>query len=377
MARNIYTRLDQLHKRRTGVDRLGHIAADSLPDIINKSLQSESWQKRAASQSNTRYALGAMQEVGPEYTKMSIETAERVGRQLKSGLEAKGFAVTFELQGSVPLNVHIRGVSDVDLLNLDLSFLTYERSGKMSLGGYYTSPTTRTSRDVLLALRTEAEKILKSAFPAATIDTSGGKAIKIFGGSLARPVDVVPSHWHDTVAYQASRQKHDRGVTILDKKKYETIDNLPFLHIKRVSDQCAWTSGSLRKSIRLCKNVKADAETEGTKITLPSFDIAATMYHADMNALRDGAVYELQILAETQRHLDYLYQNPAYARLLRVPDDSRIVFDTDEKYAGLKKLSHEIDDLFDQVAKEQAIVLNALTSRSTVRDAMKSIYIAA
>lgn len=230
---------------------------------------------------------------------------------------------------------------------------------------------------MLLALRTEAEKILKSAFPAATIDTSGGKAIKIFGGSLARPVDVVPSHWHDTVAYQASRQKHDRGVTILDKKKYETIDNLPFLHIKRVSDQCAWTSGSLRKSIRLCKNVKADAETEGTKITLPSFDIAATMYHADMNALRDGAVYELQILAETQRHLDYLYQNSAYAKLLRVPDDSRIVFDTDEKYEGLKKLSHEIDDLFDQVAKEQAIVLNALTSRSTVRDAMKSIYIAA
>jgi hypothetical protein len=42
---------------------------------------------------------------------------------------------------------------------------------------------------------------------------------------------------------------------------------------------------------------------EGSEITLPSFDIASAMYHADMAALMLGSVYELRILAETQRFL--------------------------------------------------------------------------
>src|SRR5260221_12804698 len=153
---------------------------------------------RAANQSHTRYALGAMQEVDADYTRISRETAERVGAQLKTGLTNAGISADFRLQGSVPLNVHIRGVSDVDLLALDAGFMTYSTTGVLSQQGHYTAAAgTRTAIEALSTLRAEAEKILKNKYPAATVDTSGGKAINISGGSLPRPVDVVPSHWHD------------------------------------------------------------------------------------------------------------------------------------------------------------------------------------
>jgi len=312
-----------------------------------------------------------MQEVTSEYTRISIETAERVGHQLAMGLTAAGLSVEFRLQGSVPLNVHIRGVSDVDLLSLDTGFLTYATIGIRSQQGYYTSPTTQTSLGVLRSLRTEVEKILKEKFPAATVDVSGGKAVNIAGGSLARPVDVVPSHWFDSATYQASREAHDRGIAILDKKVPETVDNFPFLHIKRIGDRCDSTLGGLRKSIRLCKNVKADAETEGTDISLPSFEIAAAMYHADLGALRLGSIYELRILAETQRFLDHLACNHEYAKTLLVPDGSRRIFNTAAKLAGLNQLSIEMDELAKEVAKEQkpALAIGDLSlseSRTTI-----------
>lgn len=377
MARDINRRIDQLRARRLGTDRMGRLNEEARYGVLAKSLGQEAWQKRAMAQTYTRYALGAMQEVDADYTRISIETAERVGRQLDAGLTAAGFWVEFRLQGSVPLNVHIRGVSDVDLLNLDISFLTYATYGSRGLAGLYTAASNRTSIGVLSNLRREAEGILKDKYPAATVDTSGGKAISISGGSLARPVDVVPSHWHDTADYQQSNREHDRGVTILDKKVPKTIDNLPFLHIKRIGDRDDAIQGGLRKSIRLCKNVKSDANEEGKDIALPSFDIAAAMYHANLDALRLGVVYELAILAETQRHLDVLARNVEYAKALVVPDGSRRIFDTEAKLTGLVKLSIEMDDLVREVAKEQDRRLAVVPEPSidASRAALSSVYI--
>lgn len=353
MARDISKRLKQLRVRRSGTDRLGRLNETASAEVIRKSLLEESWQKRARSKPYTQYALGSMQEVDPDYTRVSIETAERVGNQLDKDLNYVGF----RLQGSVPLNVHIRGVSDVDLLCLDINFLTYIPTGSRSLAGYYQSTTTKNSIGVLTELRREAESILAARFHAATVDTSGGKAIALSGGSLARPVDVVPSHWHDTVAYQASGLERDRGVTILNKKVPETIDNLPFLHIHKIHERDQAALGGLKKAIRLCKNVKNDAIEEGRSINFPSFDIAATMYHADISAFTNGYFYELGILAEVQRFLDELYHNPAKAKSLMVPDGSRLIFDSDAKYIGMQMLSHEIDDLAREVAKEQDYIL--------------------
>jgi hypothetical protein len=356
MAVNIDYRLNQLRARRDGrrgmpvetVDSATY--ADSLAARLFPA--PEPWEKRgSAGQRHTRYAIGAMQAVSETYTKVSIDTANRVADQLRTRLPKTGFSVDFRLQGSVPLDVHIKGASDVDLLVLDTVFLTYRTAGARALSGGYGSAGTRNSVQVLSSLRAQIETDLPLAYPAATVDTSGAKAVKLSGASLARDVDVVPAHWLDTIEYQASGREIDRGVEILDAKKRISIENLPFLHIDRIRARCIDVGGGLRKSIRLCKNVKADSDR---KITLPSFDIAATMYHANMDALRRGQYIELAILAETQRHLDFLACNPQHAKTLRVPDNSRLIFDTDEKLQGLLQLSLEMDDLLSNVYGENA-----------------------
>jgi hypothetical protein len=358
MAGDVNKRLSQLRARRIGSDRLSLLDESARSEVLAKSFYAEPWERQAVNRPHTRYVAGAMAEVDAQYTRICVETAQRVGNQLKTGLTKAGLSVDFRLQGSVPLNVHIRGVSDVDLLVLDSDFFTYHTAGVLAQTGRYVA-TTKTSLGVLGTLRQNAEAVLKAAFPAAQVDTSGAKAICISGGSLPRVVDVVPSHWFNTAAYQTSQAEHDRGVTILNKRVPETIDNLPFLHIKEIGNRCNWVGGSLRKAIRLCKNVKADAESEGASISLPSFDIAATMYHASIDALRMGAVFDLAILAETQRHLDYLARNHAFAKTLVVPDGSRIIFNTPEKLKGLNQLSVEMDDLLRAVANEHSGLMQA------------------
>ena len=121
MARDISKRISRLQSRRTGMDRYMALDEAARVEVLAKSMAQERWQKRAsADKSYTRYALGAMQEVGADQTRISLDTAERVGRQLEQGFAAKGRSVEFRLQGSVPLNVHIRRYSDVDLLFADI-----------------------------------------------------------------------------------------------------------------------------------------------------------------------------------------------------------------------------------------------------------------
>jgi hypothetical protein len=116
---------------------------------------------------------------------------------------------------------------------------------------------------------------------------------------------------------------------------------------------------------------------EGTEIFLPSFEIAATMYHADIAALQQGISHELAILAETQRHLDALARNTTHARTLLVPDGSRRIFDTPTKLDGLLKLSIEFDDLLAQVAREQSKAIRRayMPALSESREVVAKAYI--
>lgn len=210
-----------------------------------------------------------------------------------------------------------------------------------------------------------------AAYPAATVDCTGGKAIALSGGSLARPVDVVPSHWNDCSAYQSSQAEHDRAVTILNKHVPETVNNLPFLHIKLINDRDSIAIGGLKKSIRLVKNVKNDADNEASASNLPSFDIAALMYHANIDAFKLGSVYELAILAETQRFFDWCHHNKDQAKLFRTPDNTRTILNTEAKLSALTTISIELDNLSEAVAKEQGLANN----RAQINDLLRQIYI--
>lgn len=373
MATDINKRLAQLRARRDGSDSLtmdGAVLNELLGKVLGSGTQTvqESWETRPSSNNkHTMYALGAMQAVSDAYTRVSIETAARIGSQLRSRLCKVGINAEFRLQGSVPLDVHIRRVSDVDLLTIDMDFLVYSTSGVQGSGGYYAH-TPKRSLSVLQALRNQIEVELPLAFPQATVDNSGAKAVKIQGGSLPRMLDVVPAHWYDNDTYQASKTETDRGIQILDKKAAATLTNYPFLHIRKIIDRCNDVRGGLRKAIRLCKSVKADAESEGAAISLPSFDIASTMYHADVANLAFGQYFELTILAETQRHLDGLARNIEFAKTLLVPDGTRHIFDTSAKLQGLLSLSLEMDELLRRVAAEHGVAGVSLEDcRNTIR----------
>lgn len=363
MASDIDSRLSQLRARRKGdasTVSLSETASGSSKYSTSDTTELEEWEQRGTElQRWTRYAIGAMQAVGKKYTEVSVQTGERISNQLRDKLAKQGIDAEFWLQGSVPLNVHIKRVSDVDVLAITKNFYTYHTTGIRALQGGYRNPSQQTSTSVLAHLRQQVESGLIDTFPAAKVDTSGAKAVKISGGSLPRSVDVVPAHWHDTKEYQASGRQADRAVTIYNKRDTQTIDNLPFLHIDRVGKRCDSIGGGLRKSIRLCKSVKADSDRN---IQLSSYDIAAIMYYADMSALRIGQYSDLAVLTETQRHLDALYKNPVGAAKLLVPDGSRAIFDVDEKRDELLSLSVEIDELLQNVYRENFPSLGLVNS---------------
>lgn len=377
MTSDIDARLSQLRARRRGepaFSALSKSASAYNQYITEDAAEVEDWEKRGtSSQRWTRYAIGAMQAVGKKYTEVSVQTGERVASQLRDRLARAGIDAEFRLQGSVPLDVHIKRVSDVDVLAITRDFYTYNITGAQALQGGYRNPSQQTSSGVLRSLRLQVESDLDSAFPAATVDKSGAKAVKLSGGSLPRSVDVVPSHWYDTKEYQTSRREADRAVTIYNKNTGETIDNLPFLHIERVGLRCDSIGGGLRKAIRLCKSVKADSDRD---IQLSSYDIAAIMYHADMDVLRLGQYSDLAVLTETQRHLDALYRDPIAAGKLRVPDGSRLIFDSAEKHNWLFRLSLEMDELLKSVYEENFPSLaSSVLSRDLQRELLKGLKV--
>lgn len=352
MSKNAKTRLNNLALRRTGFKKSSpfEMGMDSLNEA-SWTPPEESYQRRTT-QENTKYSLGAMQEVEPKYTQVSLAEANRVQGQLQTGFDAINISVAFKIQGSVAANLHIKGSSDVDMLLLDDRFYTYDTTGSKAQSGGYDSPYIIGATESLQEIRTEAIKILRSKYLTVTVN-AGPKAIGLSGGSLRRDIDVVPSHWHDTAEYQQRRQDYYRGVYILDNDKPDRLLNMPFLHIQRIDEKDQQASGSLRKSIRLCKNVKADFNDEGGNIQLSSYDIAATMWHSNLHILKYSVYQELAILGETARHLQFLQENQSYAQTLVVPDGTRKIFDRPEKLESLATLSREITDLAIEVAIEQ------------------------
>jgi hypothetical protein len=353
MAADYDARLARLRDRRRGLTELRK--SMHTADFAERSRLVERYEGRSGNRA-TKYALGAMQEVDPTFTRNCYVEGDRVKNQLAENLPAK-FKPAFEYQGSVPLNVHIRGVSDVDLLALRVDFVTLDRHGPA--GNTYGQWTEMTPVAALVEHRAWCEHILKRAFPAADVDTTGSKAIAISGGSLARKVDVVPSHWHDTAAYQASRQRKDRGVRILVKDEGRTNGNMPFLHIHEINVKDARTREGTKKAIRLLKNLRNDSDFAAV-IKLSSYEVAGVVWHFDDASLTVAPWAELAIVVATQRNLEVMVANKAATMQLMTPDCTRRVIDTDEKFTGLVALKLEVDQLVEAIARE----LNPFVTRS-------------
>jgi hypothetical protein len=177
-------RLRNLRDRRLGLTTSfakSVTAADSAA-TQRTTLKVEAYQRRATGRA-TRYTLGAMQAVDSEYTQNSYEEGNRVQRQLSEALAGE-VSVEFRYQGSVPLDIHIRGVSDIDMLVLRSDFRTYDTNGPTALAGHYRNPMADTPVSRVRRLRSRCETILTQSYPAAEVDVSGSKSIALSGGSL-------------------------------------------------------------------------------------------------------------------------------------------------------------------------------------------------
>lgn len=351
MAIDYGSSLGRLRARRLGYDR-------DPGAIVEAMAKRERYEGRASSAA-TRYALGAMQAVDPDYTRICREEADRVIAQLEGGLAAVSKTADYRLQGSVPLDVHIRGSSDVDLLVLHGTYITFDAAGARS---HTYTPLALSMLAEVIALRSSCEDVLARRNWGATVDTSGSKAIRLSGGAFKREIDVVPAHWNDGVAYQASLVEHDRAVCILDKSGPELLSNLPFLHMRRVEEKDRRTGGGAKMAIRLLKNIKADVDKS---IALSSFELAGLAWNCPDEQLWREPTSDLAVLEGIERYLSALASNYSAAVLLRTPDGSRFLIDEPSKFTALVALAAEVSALASAVLAEIVPVVTRLLEGNT------------
>lgn len=299
-----------------------------------------------------KYVIGAMAPVSSKSTQVSIDEGERVANTLVSMLETDRINTEFRLQGSVALDIHIEGHSDVDMLILKRDVVLVQQPALPSTN-YTDTSDKRPMLDKVKEIRLASEVKLTSRYYQATVDCSNKKSISISGGSLARKVDIVPSCWYDTYDYQRSGQQHDRGVRIYDKEKHAFIENKPFLHIKKVDDKDFIYGGSLKKVVRLMKNIVADMPDYKKKVAknLTSFDLTSIAYHMDAQ-LTCPEYFPLLLLHRLDLWLKKLKDDKTLRDSLKSPDEVQSIFNNVEKDDALEILSKEVSDLAASVYRD-------------------------
>jgi hypothetical protein len=321
------SRLDVLMNRR--IDREVK-QARLLNEVYNRISQSES----------VRYAIGSMQPIDPDYTRVTFEQGERVKSQLMSQLPV---ACEYEYQGSVTNDTHIKARSDIDLLVITGEFYYLEPP---------QAPIALYSGDTighLTQVRRSSEDILETSFPRADVDTSGGKSVSIEGGSLQRKVDVVTAAWYNTNDYANTRAKVHRGIKILDQGKGAVNANYPFLNNARIDQKDLRVAGSLRKAARLMKSLKYDSD----QVNLTSYDITAIAYAMPDHLLVLGNGQDLIIVERCRIWCHHLLGHPEERDALNVPDGSRRIFTpTTANEIGLAALTRELDTLSRDILME-------------------------
>lgn len=302
--------------------------------------------------SGVKYAIGAMAAVDSQSTRVSIAEGERVADNLIKRLSYQSIFVEKKLQGSVALDIHIKGHSDVDMLVLIKNTVTVE-SPLIIPGSYTDSTDPRSLLEIVKELRIESETNLTNSFPKVTVEVKGNKSIALEGGSLKRKIDIVPACWYDTRNYQQGKDEQYRGVKIYDKGKHELIMNYPFTHISLVNNKDRIYSGNLKSVARLLKNMIADMPDGKKSIVkkLSSYDIAAIAFHMDERLIIPTYMH-LGLVEKTRSYLKFLLDNSAYRNSLNVPDGSRKIFNDEPKLRALEILSKECSDLAKAIFEE-------------------------
>lgn len=284
-----------------------------------------------------QYLASAMAPIDEKYTSKLILQGDRVENHLRGRLVSLYPHLDFRRQGSVSNDTHIRHYSDVDVLAFEGSFEVLEMYQPNS-NPYQGDPNV-----TLLTFRLLAHRMLKESFPAVEVDNSGSTAIKLSGGSLACSVDVVPSNWYNTLEYSQSRSEVVRGVQVLNKQTLDRTLNFPFKFNHRIELADRQRSGAVRRMIRLLKTLKADLiEDSKRSVALSSYDICSIVYRMGSEfCMRDGHGAQSEATA-CLAWLAMLISRPGIRDTLQVVDDSRLIFDAQERVQALAQLQIEL-----------------------------------
>jgi hypothetical protein len=323
------------------LSRLDKLRSRRLDPFVKTAELFEAYDHLPAEDSSVKYAIGAMQPIDPEYTQKTIDERKRIEKQLSDGYVALGLAVDFDYQGSLTNDTHIRVYSDIDLLTVEKRWFGIEPPNAPQYP-YAGNPLQN-----LKELRSNAVKILRPAFPTATLDETGSKAINISGGSLRRRIDVIACAWWHTTDYILYQKKQWIGIEILDNEMSQRIPNKPFLHNSRIAERDVLTNGGLRKVIRLLKSLKYDSENG---VDLSSYDIVGIVYNIFTEWLTFGPGQDLLLIKNCQNYLHYLLQDSTHRELIEVPNKMRKVFCPEgASENGLKQVSLELDALVTEI----------------------------
>lgn len=347
----------------------GHSKTAFVFDSASVDVGLESYQELSESAA-IKYAIGAMQPVATRYTEISFEEGKRVADSLINSLSKIDCQATYEFQGSVPLDIHIKGVSDVDVLIFHPYFTT--QKPVLDSSRYTTISDGLSMLDRIKQLRLRSETILVDNFPAVDVNTTKPKAINLNGGSLQREIDIVPAHWHDSHDYQRSKEIRDREVNIYDKSDNKTLGNSPFKHMATINDLDSSYGGNLKKVCRLLKNIKADApeNVQESMKYLSSYDIAGLVYNMS-SSLACPQYYELGLVANTYQYLLRISRNNySEGRLLITPDGSRKVLNEQQKIDALLTLTIELASLYQSLIAGFNIFENEAMALNRMREKM-------
>lgn len=310
--------------------RLERLRARRIDPLMQVRGLNEAYNRLTKEDTAVQYAIGAMQPIDPDYTKNTIEERNRVEKQLADGYKTAILEIDFDYQGSVTNDTHIRAHSDVDLLTVEKRWCVIQPPN--SAEPKYAGDAVADLREI----RKSAITILRGAYPTATVDATGGKAVTISGGSLRRKIDVIACGWWHTVEYVGEGHKYWLGIHVLDNDKGERIPNKPFLHNKRIEEKDTATNGGLRKLIRLLKSLKYDSDE---KIDLSSYDIAGIAYNIFNDWLTFRPGQDLVLLQKCRTYLHYLLIDETARTAIEVPNKMRKVFCAEgATEAGLRQM---------------------------------------
>lgn len=308
------------------------------------------------------YIKRAMQGVEPIYTTNTLTAGDKVKVQLKNAYPN----LDYKYQGSVPSNTHIRGFSDIDLVQISGSFYSHQSmsaftnaiqntdlgySQRIRLNEVINSvPYSGDANEDLRKIRYNAEELLSKVYKEVNRDKA--KSIEVNLTSPKRMVDVVTASWYKSVEAIVSDNDYQKGIQIYDKKKNQRLKvDFPFLKIHLLKTKDSQVNGRLKKMIRFLKTLKADSDNE---MDFSSFDISSVCFNIEKIKYYDKSYDEL--VHALYEELARIAVDSVYRDTIQSIDKSEYIFrDKPEKITQLKLLLDELNVIRKDLLKDSLV----------------------